>query len=234
MERMNELQYVEPLKAFVAAGKPLLGICLGMQTLFEASDESPGVKGLGLIPGRVRAFDLAKEGLSVPHMGWNGINTRQQSCIVAPQTPDKFYFVHTFLALASETPDDWILTTTNYGSTEFVSSVQHGNVLATQFHPEKSGRQGLEVIERFLKATSLTTATPLAGDIPPNPPPTQLAPRVIACLDVRSNDQGDLVVTKGDQYDVREKDGEKDVRNLGKPVSLAERYFKDGADEVSF
>ena len=79
-------------------------------------------------------------------------------------------------------------------------------------------------------ATATTTATP----IDPNPMPTALAPRVIACLDVRSNDDGDLVVTKGDQYDVREKTDGRVVRNLGKPVALAEQYYNDGADEITF
>ena len=101
--------------------------------------------------------------------------------------------------------------------------------MACQFHPEKSGATGLGVFQRFLEDAEPTgqfgTAPSAANG---------LARRVIACLDVRSNDNGDLVVTKGDSYDVREKDEGGDVRNLGKPVELAGKYFKQGADEVAF
>lgn len=95
---------------------------------------------------------------------------------------------------------DWVLTTTDYGE-EFISSVQKGNVLATQFHPEKSGEAGVDVYRRFIFSDSMTPPPEeCAGvTINPSPAPTALAPRVIACLDVRSNDDGDLVVTKGDQ-----------------------------------
>jgi glutamine amidotransferase/cyclase len=120
--------------------------------------------------------------------------------------------------------DGAVLTTTDYGC-EFVSSIQKGNLIATQFHPEKSGRAGLHILKNFIDpaAESVMPAKTTAG--------TTLAKRIIACLDVRSNDRGDLVVTKGDQYDVRE-DG--DVRNLGKPVELARRYYQEGADEITF
>jgi len=118
--------------------------------------------------------------------------------------------------------------------------VQKGNVLAAQFHPEKSGRVGLEMIRAFLathgKLQSTITTHTLSSLSTLND--TVLAKRVIACLDVRSNDQGDLVVTKGDQYDVREtssadQEGRGGVRNLGKPVALCKRYYEEGADEVS-
>ena len=115
----------------------------------------------------------------------------------------------------------------------FVSAVQRGNVFATQFHPEKSGAAGLELFRRFLSLDSLEAAAGAASTYPAKTP-TQLAPRVIACLDVRSNDAGDLVVTKGDNYDVREKGEGGDVRNLGKPVAIAEKYYVGGADEVTF
>ena len=108
-----------------------------------------------------------------------------------------------------------------------------------QFHPEKSGAAGLELFRKFLALDSLDVDTGGAAAATKYPvtAKTQLAPRVIACLDVRSNDAGDLVVTKGDNYDVREKGegGEGgDVRNLGKPVTLAENYYTGGADEVTF
>eukprot|EP00041_Stephanoeca_diplocostata_P024701 m.632714 g.632714 ORF g.632714 m.632714 type:complete len:213 (+) comp22579_c1_seq3:885-1523(+) len=106
-----------------------------------------------------------------------------------------------------------------------------GNIIATQFHPEKSGKTGLALFKRFLSLKKLDVD---AGTISSVKRTTKLAPRIIACLDVRSNDAGDLVVTKGDQYDVREKSDAGDVRNLGKPVALAQQYYEDGADEITF
>jgi glutamine amidotransferase/cyclase len=224
MARLRELSYVEPLLAHLRAGKPFLGICLGLQTLFEGSEESPGVEGLGLIKGQIRRFE--DHDLSVPQIGWNGIVLRQDSPLFADYAGDKLYFVHSFRALPSEENRDWVLTTTTYGG-EFTSSVQKGNVVACQFHPEKSGAAGLKIFKNFLAAEHLAAAPiEVAGSTK-----THLAKRIIACLDVRTNDQGDLVVTKGDQYDVREQ-GE--VRNLGKPVDLARRYFEEGADEITF
>jgi glutamine amidotransferase/cyclase len=142
---------------------------------------------------------------------------------------EKLYFVHSYRAVGHEENAEWTLTTTNYGG-EFISGVQRGNLAAFQFHPEKSGGAGLGVLKNFLASTDLGIAT-VGVDVPESPAETQLAKRVIACLDVRTNDDGDLVVTKGDRYDVREK-GE--VRNLGKPVELAGRYFQEGADEITF
>ncbi|MDY6988430.1 MAG: imidazole glycerol phosphate synthase subunit HisF [Thermodesulfobacteriota bacterium] len=219
MKILNEKNYAEPLKAYLLSGRPFLGICLGLQALFDESEEAPGVKGLGLIPGSVKRFAVD---LSVPHIGWNGLNIKAASKIFHGLSGDeKFYFVHSYHVAPR---DDDVLTTTNYGY-EFVSAVQKGNIIATQFHPEKSGAAGLQILRNFLEW----------GDeevLPPNRlSETRLAKRIIACLDVRSNDQGDLVVTKGDQYDVRENGA---VRNLGKPVELARRYYQEGADEITF
>lgn len=130
----------------------------------------------------------------------------------------------------------WKTALTKYGNEKFVAAVQKDNVFATQFHPEKSGEAGLKVIDNFLKGIHPVTQYTdeqkaiLANDYTN----FGLTRRIIACLDVRTNDQGDLVVTKGDQYDVREKSEEGNVRNLGKPVELAQRYYKQGADEVTF
>ncbi|EGD72771.1 imidazole glycerol phosphate synthase hisHF [Salpingoeca rosetta] len=232
MHRLEELGYIEPLRAFIASGRPYLGICLGMQTLFKGSEESPGIEGLGVIDSTISRFQVPDH-LAVPHMGWNGVNPRQSSKVLEEAgASSKFYFVHSFLALPTRGTAAWALTTTNYGI-EFVSSVCKGNVLATQFHPEKSGQAGLRLIKQFLLQDSPSEAGSADMVVTPNPPPTNLAPRLIACLDVRTNDHGDLVVTKGDQYDVREKDS-RNVRNLGKPVDLAARYYTDGADEVTF
>ena len=122
------------------------------------------------------------------------------------------------------------MTTTNYGG-EFVSGVQKGNVAAFQFHPEKSGEAGLNILNNFLNTYGDSGVKPEISKIENQHKETSLAKRIIACLDVRANDNGDLVVTKGDQYDVRDA-GE--VRNLGKPVELANRYYNEGADEITF
>jgi len=221
---LKEREYFEPLRRHILDNKPFLGICLGLQTLFESSEEAPLVQGLSIIPGRVGRFD--ESALSVPQIGWNGVNLRQESPLFQRYQGEKFYFVHSYRAMADPANLEWVLSTTDYGE-EFISSVQKGNVVACQFHPEKSGAAGLKILNNFLGAERL------AGrriSVPPAQP-TRLAKRIIACLDVRTNDAGDLVVTKGDQYDVREK-GE--VRNLGKPVDLASRYYEEGADEITF
>jgi glutamine amidotransferase/cyclase len=224
MRRLHQCGYVEPLREYLRAGRPFMGICIGLQLLFEGSEESPGIEGLGLIRGVVRRFQA--DGLSVPHMGWNGIRLQQQSPLFEGYGADKLYFVHSYRALREASNADWMLAVTDYGG-EFVSGVHKGAVAAFQFHPEKSGAAGLELLDRFL-----SEATPRKlGAAAASPGETRLAKRIIACLDVRTNDAGDLVVTKGDQYDVRER-GE--VRNLGKPVDLARRYYEEGADEITF
>lgn len=221
MEILRQKGLVEVLRSYLEDDRPFLGICMGLQALFEESEEAPGVKGLGFFPGRVRRFDIA---LSVPQIGWNGIHIKKPSALLnGLQGDEKFYFVHSYHV---ETEDNGIiLTTTDYG-VEFVSSVKKGNIQATQFHPEKSGVLGLRLLSNFInpQTEEFPVPTHQAGK-------TVLAKRIIACLDVRANDQGDLVVTKGDQYDVRE-DG--DVRNMGRPVELARRYYAEGADEVTF
>ncbi len=219
METLHQRDLAAPLKEYLAQDRPFLGICLGLQALFQTSDEAPGVPGLGVLPGRIVRF---RTNLAVPHMGWNGITAKSSSPIFNGLDGDeKFYFVHSYHAVCNNA--DHILATTDYGYV-FVSAVRRGNLLATQFHPEKSGPTGLRILENFIRNA------PAA--LPSNcPSPTCLARRIIACLDVRANDRGDLVVTKGDQYDVREKG---QVRNLGKPVELAARYYEEGADEITF
>jgi len=220
MQILRQKNLIEPLKKYLLADRPFLGICVALQALFESSEEAPDEPGLGFLSGRVQRFTTE---LAVPHIGWNGIKVQQPSRIFNGFTgEEKLYFVHSFHVVA-DNPGD-ILTTTDYGY-EFVSSIQKGNVVATQFHPEKSGKAGLKILENFLDSTR-------EAIVPQScPNTTKLASRIIACLDVRSNDQGDLVVTKGDQYDVREKGA---VRNLGMPVQLARDYYQQGADEITF
>ncbi len=224
MEILYDKGYVDALRKYVEDGRAFLGICLGLQTLFEGSEESPGVPGLGVIKGYVRIFK--NHSISIPHIGWNGIRQRKASRLFSGYEGEKLYFVHSYHPIPDENDSEWILTTTDYGG-EFVSGVQKGNVVAVQFHPEKSGRPGLRLLENFLSSDDMTT---VSVDYPPSEK-TRLAKRIIACLDVRADDEGNLVVTKGHKYDVREKG---DVRNLGRPVELAKRYFEEGADEICF
>lgn len=220
MQILEQNGYIAPLQSYLRSDRPFLGICLGLQALFEFSEEAPELKGLGFLRGVVKRFEID---LSVPHIGWNGLRIKQPSRIFQGLRGDeKIYFVHSY-HVAPEA-ESVVMTTTDYGY-EFVSGIQKGNIVATQFHPEKSGAVGLRILRNFLE-TDAAVAAP-----EPSPGPTRLAKRIVACLDVRANDQGDLVVTKGDQYDVREQ-GE--VRNLGKPVDLARRYYEEGADEITF
>jgi imidazole glycerol-phosphate synthase len=121
--------------------------------------------------------------------------------------------VHSFCAKPTPANRDWVLTVTDYGEQRYISTVQKGNVMGAQFHPEKSGTVGLAILDSFLSRAGKIGALTAPGNANVDLnnfnafPATKLAKRVIACLDVRSNDAGDLVVTKGDQYDVRESAG---------------------------
>ena len=152
---LEEKGYVEPLKAYLKQNRPFLGICLGMQTLFESSTESSDgevVKGLGIIPGHVIQFDSTK--MAVPHIGWNGRIPHQDSPVFTHVADDeKVYFVHSFYAPLTSSNQDWALTSTTYGDQRFLSSVQKGNIVACQFHPEKSGSTGLRVLQGFLEVS---------------------------------------------------------------------------------
>ena len=145
MRILNKKKYIDALKEYLHSGRPFLGICLGLHALFEKSEEAPGAAGLGLISGHVKKFDID---FSVPHIGWNGINIKKPSRIFNGLRGDeKFYFVHSFYVVSDD--DSVVLTSTNYG-VEFVSSIQKGNITATQFHPEKSGIAGIRILKNFL------------------------------------------------------------------------------------
>ncbi|KAG2682321.1 hypothetical protein I3843_Q049000 [Carya illinoinensis] len=226
MDVLNKRGMAEALCTYIEKDRPFLGICLGLQLLFESSEENGPVNGLGLIPGVVGRFD-SSNGYRVPHIGWNALQIKTDSEILDDIGNRHVYFVHSYRAMPSDANKEWVSSTCNYG-VDFIASVRRGNVHAVQFHPEKSGDVGLSILRRFLYPKSTITTKPNEGKA------SKLAKRVIACLDVRTNDKGDLVVTKGDQYDVREHTKENEVRNLGKPVELAGQYYKDGADEVTF
>ena len=226
MNRLAEKRYIEPLIKRIRDNKPFIGICVALQALYEGSEESPGVSGLGIIPGQIKKFPDGK--LSVPQIGWNNIELCQQTGLMSSYHNEKLYFVHSYYASCDPAAEEWILATTDYGI-KFVSAVKKGNVAAFQFHPEKSGKTGLEILRNYLLADSQEST--LVRPAVKSNRQTRLAKRIIACLDVRTDRRGDLVVTKGDQYDVKE---EGEVRNLGKPVALAKRYYDEGADEITF
>lgn len=230
--------YVEPVKEYIKSGKPFMGICVGLQALFEGSVENSAVPGLGVIKGQLQRF--RDDDKSVPHIGWNSATTWTMSgdggavSVYGLRPDSKYYYVHSYAmpyrpGLLEE--DGWTVATAKYGTEEFVGAIAKDNVLATQFHPEKSGVAGQRVLKAFLSGQKSEQLPEAFGDLKAM---QGLTRRIIACLDVRSNDQGDLVVTKGDQYDVREKTGGNDVRNLGKPVEKAQQYYQQGADEVTF
>ena len=135
----------EPIRQFVSSGKPFLGICLGLQILFEESEESPGVQGLGLLRGKV--LRLPKEsGLKIPHIGWNSLSVGKPGGLFAGVEGEPYvYFVHSYYLRAEE---DVVTATAEYGTT-IHAAVQKGNLLACQFHPEKSGQVGLSLLENF-------------------------------------------------------------------------------------
>lgn len=148
MKSMEERGLVETVKETALSGKPFLGICLGLQLLFEESDESPDVKGLGLLKGRI--VTIPKDnGLKVPHMGWNSVELKQRNGIFDGIDDESyFYFVHSYYLKDADV--DVVAGVTHYG-VEIQCAVQKGNLSATQFHPEKSSKAGLKLLENFLK-----------------------------------------------------------------------------------
>ena len=150
MEHLQSNGMDKAVKAYASSGKPLLGICLGMQLLFESSEEFGSTKGLGLIPGKVVAFDEAKfdHPQKVPHMGWNELFVQHNTPLFAGLKKDFYlYFVHSFHA---ECDDKYTIGKTHYGY-QFVSAVQNDNIYGIQPHPEKSHENGLRIIENFAK-----------------------------------------------------------------------------------
>ncbi len=146
MEELRRRHLVEPLQMAVAQGKPLLGICLGLQLLFDVSYEDGQHEGLGLVPGKIIRFE-PRPGLKIPHMGWNAVSIRRPAPIFTDLPSDSyFYFVHSYYAVAADT--DVVAGETPYPD-PFCSVVWRDNVYATQFHPEKSQRDGLRILANF-------------------------------------------------------------------------------------
>ena len=153
MDNLEQLGLIDTVKKTIKSGKPFLGICLGLQLLFSQAEEFGSVSGLDIIKGRVVGFKDAKlkseagEPLKIPHMGWNNVQAKSSHPLF-DSVPDQsyFYFVHSYYVV----PEDktTVATTTNYGI-DFVSGIQHENIHAFQFHPEKSQKLGLAVLRNF-------------------------------------------------------------------------------------
>lgn len=147
MEELSRRGLVDAIKRNVASGRPLLGICLGMQILMDSGEEAPGVAGLGLIPGTAKRFQT---NLKVPHMGWNQVRQAREGIPLFRALPDKeyFYFVHSYYVEPIPEHLDEVVGWTHY-EIDFPSVLQHENIMATQFHPEKSQQRGLQMLRNF-------------------------------------------------------------------------------------
>lgn len=146
MECLIKSGLVGPTVEFIGSGRPFLGICLGLQLLFEESEESPGVKGLGVLKGKICKIPAA-DGLKIPHIGWNSLDVKKPGGLFRdlPENP-YVYFVHSYYLRADDR--DVVSSQTRYGAA-IDASVQRGNLFATQFHPEKSGETGLKMLRNF-------------------------------------------------------------------------------------
>jgi glutamine amidotransferase len=153
MRNLEERRLIEPITGSIEEGKPFLGICLGLQLLFEESDEFGPHEGMGILLGRVTRFPQGiqdpetNQPLPIPHMGWNTIGIKKETPLIAGiESNSFFYFVHSYYAIPRDPRD--IAATTSYGI-EFACAVQHENIYAVQFHPEKSQEIGLQLLRNF-------------------------------------------------------------------------------------
>ena len=146
MENLHRYELVPVIQDMIKEGKPFLGICLGLQLLFESSEESPGVEGLGILKGKILKIPPSP-GLKIPHMGWNSLQLQNNGRLYRNIPQDTYvYFVNSYYLQARE--PEIVKAVTEY-STEIHASVEKDNVFACQFHPEKSGKYGLEILKNF-------------------------------------------------------------------------------------
>lgn len=154
MDKLRARGLVETIKEYVSTGMPFLGICLGLQLLFDESDETPGVKGLGLLEGKIKRIPSEYDDgstLKVPHIGWNSIEINPSSKLMKGIANGSYvYFVHSFYLEAADISD--VIATTEYG-VKIHAAVERGNIMATQFHPEKSSDVGLKILSNFIEMT---------------------------------------------------------------------------------
>ena len=156
MDNLSQTGLVEAIGEFVKSGRPLFGICLGLQLLFDTSEEFGNSKGLGIVKGKIKKFPQASpqgKPLRVPFIGWNEISEANSNWADSPldglSKGEMMYFVHSFYAIPDET--NVALSFTNYCGIEYCSSIQCDNVFATQFHPEKSGKSGLQIYSNWFR-----------------------------------------------------------------------------------
>ena len=146
MGNLHRFGLVDVIHGFADSGKPFLGICLGQQLFFESSEESPGIKGLGLLPGKIRKLS-GGTGLKIPHMGWNSLEIMDGKRLFRDIDQGAYvYFVHSYYLEASDPAD--VAAVTEYG-TRIHAAVEHDNLFACQFHPEKSSETGLQILRNF-------------------------------------------------------------------------------------
>lgn len=147
MENLKRRELDQVIHQVVERGTPFLGICLGLQLLFERSDEAPGIEGLGILPGEILRIPAA-EGLKIPHVGWNSLHLENNGRLFKNIEEQAYvYFVHSYYLKAEE--ESCVKASTEYG-THIHASVEKGNVFACQFHPEKSGDVGLKILKNFV------------------------------------------------------------------------------------
>lgn len=165
MDALRQRDLVEPIRECVTSGRPFLGVCLGLQLLLDRTEEG-NADCLGSVAGRVKRLP---DGLKVPHMGWNSVRFKQEHPVFEGIPQDShFYFVHSYYAAPDD--DTWVAGTTDYG-VSFCSIYARDNVVATQFHPEKSGRMGLRIYQNFVTLAGQPAAanSQQLSAYPPNP-----------------------------------------------------------------
>jgi imidazole glycerol phosphate synthase glutamine amidotransferase subunit len=212
--RAIDTRWREAINEAVSRGIPLLGICVGLQWLFEGSEEAPGLPGLGLFPGLCGRLPGEASGLKVPHVGWNALTTvREGDLLSGIGDGAQVYFTHSYAApVVGDTA-----AVTSYG-VPFSAAVERGHVSGVQFHPEKSGDAGIQILRNWLGRVHGANVDERRAPSP-KPQAPGLSKRVIACLDVR-----DGKVVKGVNFE--------GLRDAGDPSALAAHYNRAGIDEL--
>lgn len=150
MSNLRKLRLIEAIETALADGKPFFGICLGMQVIFEFSEEDGGTPCIGIVPGTVKKFRPSDPMCKIPHMGWNAVEfTNPHPIIRGIESSSEFYFVHSYYPVPAD--PRYVIGETEYADIRFASIIGKQNLVATQFHPERSGRVGMRMLENFCK-----------------------------------------------------------------------------------